>query len=612
MRILYIEPDINKARPLYSQLLTYKGMLWELHHCSTIQQALEMELHESFDVLLIRVDGNEAVEGQLQVLVERLEVLPGVAILSDGAPELSLEWLRLGFSDCLTASNVSGDLLMRRLRIAISRFHRIKNDVAAANRRVERQNAKVLAGKIHAPSHKQYTPVFPGPYCADAALTSFDINRMERPSKEGAEIRIALLKDRHSLRILDGDCDEQLNVLVFRELNGFLEYLRLNPAQFDCVIIEQDLLEREGIENLSLPELRFPGPPLILLTPERSDANAVSNVESGFDDCLLTSTLNSPLLLRAIRFASTRHECLCTRLRDRLKEEQQSFVYPFAERRSASSSSDRRQTPRYSVTRPLLAIPVLPDGTPDRSGVCEALSVDFAIGGIGLQIANRGTIPSRNWVMGVECNCNDGRGVRFHFAHMLLKNTHYPQAGVRLGAQFQSNETDLFRGANLIPTIQSSTGRMTTGLSAHALEQWAELGVLKRKLYHRINTCPECQGVAAVGSGCHDCGSPHMEFRELIHHFACAYVGEAAEFKRDGMHVCPKCLMDSLVSGADFEVIKSHYECADCNYSGSEVEQVGTCLHCNIRFPMSLAIEEEVMGYDVDRLDVVALLRATN
>ncbi len=426
------------------------------------------------------------------------------------------------------------------------------------------------------------------------------------------ELTIALLKDRHSSRILDDNCDHQLKVLVFREIDSYLEQLRINPAQFDCVLIEQDLLERDGIANLSLPELRFPGPPMVLLTPERSDANAVSHVESGFDDCLLTSTLNSPLLLRSISFATTRHERLCLRLRDSLRAEQDALLKPLADRRSAARGSDRRQTPRYLVTRPLLAIPVLPDGTPDRNGVCEAFSVDFAIGGIGLQISNRGTIPSRNWVMGVECNCNDGHGVRFHFANMLLKNAFYPQGGVRMGTQFQPPDADLFRSANLIPSLQASTGRMAPGLSAHALEQWAELGVLKRKVYHRINTCPECQGVAAVGSGCHDCGSPHMEYRELIHHFACAYVGEAAEFERDGMHACPKCLMDSLVAGADFEVIKSQYECTDCSYSGSEVEHVGTCLHCKVRFPIRMAIEEEVVGYDVDRLDILALLRATN
>ena len=70
--------------------------------------------------------------------------------------------------------------------------------------------------------------------------------------------------------------------------------------------------------------------------------------------------------------------------------------------------------------------------------------------------------------------------------------------------------------------------------------------------------------------------------------------------------------MDSLVAGADFEVIKSQYECTDCGYHGSDVEQVGTCLHCNVRFPFHMAIEEEVMGYDVDRLDILALLRSTN
>lgn len=605
MRILYIEPDLQKARTLYSQLLTYKGMQWELQHCSSTLDAAEKELHEPFDVILASLEGSEAVEGPLQELIERLESVPGVAILNDGSSETCQEWLQLGFSDCLPANSVNGELLMRRLRMAISRFHRMKNDAASTAR-----NPVLLNAALHlvpAGSCGHEGSEFKGSDC-----TSFELARIESYRDEENGLTIALLKDRHSPRILDDNCDHQLEIVVFRELDSYLEQLRANPVQFDCVLVEQDLLERDGIANLSLPELRFPAPPMILLTPERSDANAVSYVESGFDDCLLTSTLNSQLLLRSIHFASARHNRMRHKLRECLKAERQSLLKPIADRRSAARGSDRRQTPRYLVTRPLLAIPVLPDGSPDRSGVCEAFSVDFAIGGIGLQISNRGTIPSRNWVLGVECNCDDGRGVRFHFANVLLKNVFYPQGGVRMGTQFQPPEADLFRASNLLPTLQPTSGRMAPGLSAHALEQWTDLGVLQRRVYHRMNTCPECQGIAAVGTGCRDCGSPHMEHRELIHHFACAYVGDAHEFERDGMHACPKCLMDSLVAGADFEVIKSQYECTDCGYHGSDVEQVGTCLHCNVRFPFHMAIEEEVMGYDVDRLDILALLRSTN
>ncbi len=53
-----------------------------------------------------------------------------------------------------------------------------------------------------------------------------------------------------------------------------------------------------------------------------------------------------------------------------------------------------------------------------------------------------------------------------------------------------------------------------------------------------------------------------------------------------------------------------HYLCHDCGFEGSELANVGTCLGCHLRFPLNLAQEVEVYGYDVERLDLLALVNA--
>ncbi len=142
------------------------------------------------------------------------------------------------------------------------------------------------------------------------------------------------------------------------------------------------------------------------------------------------------------------------------------------------------------------------------------------------------------------------------------------------------------------------------------LDQWADIGVLTRDLVSRLRVCPECEGVSAYGRGCSECGSPRYELQELIHHFACAHVDFAASFDLESGCTCPKCLQSDLVVGADFEIIKSRYVCPDCGHHGSQLAEVGSCLNCHLRFPTSLALEKDVYGYHVRRLDILALVDA--
>ncbi len=114
--------------------------------------------------------------------------------------------------------------------------------------------------------------------------------------------------------------------------------------------------------------------------------------------------------------------------------------------------------------------------------------------------------------------------------------------------------------------------------------------------------------MCSVGTGCSQCGGFDLEFQDLVHHFACAFVEESSAFEKGDSIQCPKCLCDNLVAGADFEVIRSRYECQSCDYQGEVTAHVGCCLHCQLRFPLEIAPEIEVHGYDVERLDILALV----
>ncbi len=589
MRILLLDSDTSSARALHAKLLTYKGVYWDLEHFEAPEAATASLLRDAFEVVLVRLRGNESIEGELLNFVEASRSLPIVALIDPQHAELESQWISVGFSDVIINENLSADLVMRRMRLAVARLDRQTQDLAHAKNRIQ----YMLAAVGEAIDGEN----------ADSVETK-QIARQFDPTKKRT---IAILRDHGTPRLLEG-ADDEVEIEIFRDVKSYIHAVREQPTRFDLALLEQDLLEREGNRVFEHTELRFPAPPLVLVASDRSDASAVSQIADGFDDCIPARSSTTSSLLRVVRLTMARWE------HSRLQLQQALISAPLApdRRQSSRSGRDRRVGSRYLVTRPLLAIPILADGSPDRANIRDAFSIDIAVGGIGFQISNHNGIPGRNWVIGVETDENDGHADGFHYSHVIVRNVSYPQGGVRMGSQFQTPAADLLSSENLMPTLNVESGTFEHKLSSRAIEQWIDLGVLRPKLLHRVSTCPECRAVASLGRGCHECGSPDIQFKELIHHFACAAVNDAKEFQRDGDLCCPKCLSKSLVIGVDFELIHSQYECLDCNHAGSQVADVGTCLKCRLRFPASLAMEEEVYGYDVDRLDVLALLNSAN
>src|SRR5439155_9686412 len=60
----------------------------------------------------------------------------------------------------------------------------------------------------------------------------------------------------------------------------------------------------------------------------------------------------------------------------------------------AHPAGEQRQTPRHAVRRPLLAIPLLADGSPDWRHRCLGLSVDVSIDGLGLELDRPIELPT--------------------------------------------------------------------------------------------------------------------------------------------------------------------------------------------------------------------------
>ena len=263
-----------------------------------------------------------------------------------------------------------------------------------------------------------------------------------------------------------------------------------------------------------------------------------------------------------------------------------------------------RQTPRVAFRRSVVAIPVRPDGGPDWDHRLAGHTTDIGLEGIGLAFQRGVNLQTLGLVLnlaGVEGQAPGCFGVD-------VSNTQTVDEVCHIGAHFTGFAFDLLKPENLTPRLNPRRWQFELPCAEAILDQWAHIGVLEPVVWDRMQLCPRCQALPTFRRGCSACGSSRLANDRLIHHFACAHVGLIEEFDERGQLVCPKCRTRALVVGADYEYLTGPFRCLDCQWAGTEREQVAQCLRCELRFPAHQAYERELKGYRAHRLDPLALL----
>ena len=232
--------------------------------------------------------------------------------------------------------------------------------------------------------------------------------------------------------------------------------------------------------------------------------------------------------------------------------------------------AERRQHTRYSLTKPIFAVPVLPDGSPAEACGADGFSVDVSKAGMQFEIAGLERLPTSRLLVGIETH--DGV---LHFASVEAKRIESTELGLRIGAAFSQGDRDLIRRENIEPMFNPRTCRFGMELPLAVIAKWVEIGILRATLMDRVLICPQCLAVPTFRNGCRICGSVRLHSRPLIHHFACAHIGYVGDFEQDGALICPKCRTRDLIVGADYEHLSGPYRCLDCDWSDTELELVG-------------------------------------
>lgn len=159
-----------------------------------------------------------------------------------------------------------------------------------------------------------------------------------------------------------------------------------------------------------------------------------------------------------------------------------------------------------------------------------------------------------------------------------------------------------------VPSLDQHRFQFKRPFSDEIYASWEAVGILQKTVLDRVLLCPGCKAVPTFRFACRKCRSGRLKHPLLVHHFACAHVGPLSEFETDISLKCPKCQTKHLIAGTDFEYAPAEHICLDCGWKDYELEQTGHCLNCELRFPIHKAVEQELVGYDAERLDVLALV----
>ena len=159
-----------------------------------------------------------------------------------------------------------------------------------------------------------------------------------------------------------------------------------------------------------------------------------------------------------------------------------------------------------------------------------------------------------------------------------------------------------------VPVFDPATHRLSFGPYEDRKKRWEADETVTKVLLDRIIVCPECEAIPTFRPGCEVCGSAWSQEQTLIHHYACAYVGPESEFHTASGLACPKCHLQNLVAGSDFEQTRGCLQCADCQTIFAEQKMIAHCLGCQHRFAAKDGLVQEIHGYQVERPSQAALI----
>lgn len=130
------------------------------------------------------------------------------------------------------------------------------------------------------------------------------------------------------------------------------------------------------------------------------------------------------------------------------------------------------------------------------------------------------------------------------------------------------------------------------------LKKLHESGILERKLYDKIISCPKCHSInISVHYSCPYCESFDIRKSSLIEHVKCGYMDIEENFLKAGKFICPKCREELNRPDVDFRKAGVWCACKECGKS-FDIPLTGLfCRDCHTSFTFEDAIIKDAYVY---------------
>ena len=260
--------------------------------------------------------------------------------------------------------------------------------------------------------------------------------------------------------------------------------------------------------------------------------------------------------------------------------------------------------PQFKFERLVEVTAVALNGMLDRSRKHCGSSTQISRSGISIKVTTGVFHHSQPLLLGLRCE-----QLGLVYAGLTVRRAEPGHAGGTLvEADFGGPAADVLSAESRVPDFDRDLLIFTLPATPAVYDNWTRAGVMRKVLLDKAMVCPKCGALPSFRNACRKCGSGRVTSDRMIHHFRCAHVDFVHAYETgDGNLVCPKCRLNKLVVGSDFEFLSGEYRCQSCAWRDSDTELYGHCLRCNNRFESHQARHQELFQYHVRRLDPLAV-----
>lgn len=135
------------------------------------------------------------------------------------------------------------------------------------------------------------------------------------------------------------------------------------------------------------------------------------------------------------------------------------------------------------------------------------------------------------------------------------------------------------------------------------LQKMEKAGYLSEEFEESIYICNQCSNsYLNIREVCPKCDSGNLKSEDIVHHFACGYVGPLSDFMDESSPNamrCPKCEKILKHIGVDYDKPSAMYNCNNCGSQTQNPLLKSQCKNCHIEVPVENLINRHIYSYQI-------------